>query len=100
MDDVSRSIGQLEGKMDRAIDMLKSMEGHMDALDQRLTKTEALSHATHKHITEDVKPVIEEVKSFKNRGMGFLLMAGIVWSFLTAGVVMVKDRILSAIFGA
>lgn len=100
MDDVSRAIGLLEGKMDRSIDMLKGIEEHMDALEKRLSKTEALAQSTHKTITDDVKPVIETVKRYENRGMGMLVAFGFVVSVATGALMLVKDRVLNMLFGA
>lgn len=97
MDSTSRAIGILEGKMDAALDILKRMEERMEALEARLSKTEAMATAVNKHIEDEVQPVVKKVNEYEARGVGIFIAFSLVSGFLMASVALVKDRIFAAL---
>lgn len=106
IDEVSRLLGELGGKLDaltRQADnnernskgRWKTVYDRLDAQDQLIESAANDIRYMQKVIVDDVKPVTDEVKRWKLMGMGALAVTGLGAASIGAGFVWLWQNIFS-----
>ncbi|MCL4743827.1 MAG: DUF1515 family protein [Burkholderiaceae bacterium] len=87
-----QDISQVNVKIEKR---LESLEPKLAELSHRTEKVELGIASVKKDVGEDVMPVIDEVKAWKQRGIGALAMAGMGGGALGVAITSWWDSLLS-----